>query len=235
MTEKIPLKIKMRAILKHPFFKLCIYIGFWFSISCLIMCFIGNIFNLNAGEASGFFQGIVTFFSIISGFLYINYERIQQKTERENNIKQNIYKRYRLIKLSIPDLEQIKQSSAYNGKVSDSTTPTRFAACRKILTALRNTFSDENIENVKEIHRKTKVDLIDIGANNEVISLLNSFLNEFNAANHYYQEMLLDIGSDTDLESIERNQPIIYYQADKINAHLKACKIHMDDTLKAIA
>lgn len=199
------------------------------------MCLIGNTFNLNASEASGFFQGIVTFFSIISGFLYINYERIKQKAEQENSTKQNIYKRYRLIKLSIPDLEGIKQSFSYNEKVTGSTTPARLVTCQIILTALGDAFSDENIENIKEAYRKTKIDLIDIGANNEAISRLELFLIEFDAANHYYKKLLLAMGSDTGFESTIKNQSIIYSYADKINAHLKLCKIHMDDTLKVIA
>lgn len=233
MTKQaIQLKVRIRAILRNLFFKLCIHIGFWFSVGCLIMCFIGNTFNLNASEASGFFQGIVTFFSIISGFLYINYERIQQQTEQEGRTKQNIRKRFRLIKLSIPNLAKIKQLFSDNKEESGSSLHTTFTECIMILISLRDTFSDEAIENIKEAYRETKLDLIDVDASNESILSLETFRMEFEVANDIYNELQSKVSLHDNPKLIINNYPIIYSHASKIDAHLKVCQIKIDDIIK---
>ena len=193
------------------------------------MCFTGNTFNLNASEASGFFQGIVTFFSIISGFLYINYERIQRQTELENQTKQDIHKRFRLIKLSIPDLEKIKQLFFDGEKESEYMT---LGICLMILISLRDTFSDETVDSIKKACQEIRYDLININASNKAIFHLDTLLTEFETAQTFHKELLSKVSLDDNPRLIISNSSVIYSYADKIDAHLKVCKMKITNCLE---
>lgn len=89
-SNNIPLKTRILAILKSPLFKFYLSTFLWLSIGCLALCLLGNLFDLNASETAGFFQGIGTIISIICGFLFINYERdrrlLDQKREKIQHI-----------------------------------------------------------------------------------------------------------------------------------------------------
>lgn len=80
----------IRAIRKSPLFRLIINIFALFSIGSMLMLWLGNSFNLNASEACGFFQGIGTIVSIITGLLIVNHnntlEKLQQREERKHSI-----------------------------------------------------------------------------------------------------------------------------------------------------
>lgn len=54
------------------------------------MCYLGQKFNLDASESAGFFQGIVTAISIITGFSLINYQTKQKEQNGIENLKQSV-------------------------------------------------------------------------------------------------------------------------------------------------
>lgn len=219
-NKKISLKTRIRAIYKHPLFKLHLSIMLWFSIGCLAICFLGNTFNLNASEASGIFQGIGTIFSITSGFLYINYDRIQKQKEEAKHKKQYILKQKRSLEISMPELE-FSICNLRDTCIIDYETTERH---NSILKMLNDKFSSGNIIQIEQLYYQIRNDLQDAGYHEEYISNIDQSLTEFRKATLEHEQLL---------PKTNTTSPVAFFgNTRQINLHIRQINKHINQAKK---
>lgn len=214
--EKIPLKIKIRAIWNHSLFKLFLSTCLLFSIGCLSMCYLGQKFNLDASESAGFFQGIVTAISIITGFLLIRYQTKQKEQYETENLKQSVRDFTLYVKHLLPDplIEIQEQEKIINNNGQQITINIRFALR---LVILEKIFSGNNKKILEEQYSIARRSLIQLQLSEDLEKLSTAYLGIQTA--FLISDEISNLAKNTPLHTLQNITATKQQQLDsKINA-----------------